>query len=297
MSETYEAGAYAVALHGGAGPRHGRDYRETEAHMLALATMCRDRLADGESALDVVEHAVAGLEASGLYVAGRGGAPNRSGFVELDASIMDGSMRRGGGVCAVRDLVSPVAAARRVMEKTPHVLLAGSGAAAFARAERLAFVGEPHTYYRVPVGVDEKDLTTTEISHGTVGCVARDREGRLAAATSTAGVFGKMEGRVGDTPLIGAGTWADEHVAASCTGVGEAFILAGGAQDVASRVQYARQSLVEACEGMLVDVAKQRGDGGLIAVDAGGRIAFSWNSGGLKRAAAGETLEPLALTF
>ncbi|MEL6363445.1 MAG: isoaspartyl peptidase/L-asparaginase [Pseudomonadota bacterium] len=297
MGETFEAGGYAIALHGGAGPRPGRDYAETEAHMLALATMCRDRLDAGESALDVVEHAVAGLEASGLYVAGRGGAPNRSGFVELDASIMDGPKRRGGGVAAVRDLVSPVAAARRVMEGTPHVLLAGEGAAKFARAEGLPFVGEPQAYYRTPVGVDPEEMTATDIAHGTVGAVALDREGRLAAATSTAGVFGKMEGRVGDTPLIGAGTWADADVAASCTGIGEAFILAGGAQDVASRVRYAKEDLSAACAGMLADVAALKGDGGVIAVDAGGRIALSWNSRGLKRAAAGAALEPFALTF
>jgi isoaspartyl peptidase/L-asparaginase-like protein (Ntn-hydrolase superfamily) len=127
-----------------------------------------------------------------------------------------------------------------------------------------------------------------------VGAVARDREGRLAAATSTGGTFGKLAGRVGDTPLIGAGTWADQDVAVSCTGVGEYFILAGGALDVAARLRYLRQPLQQAVEGLIGDVGRLGGDGGVIAVTADGSVAFGCNSHGMKRAAAGSHIRPFA---
>ncbi len=284
---------HSIALHGGAGVRRGRDYSRAIAHLDHLVRQCAEWLAAGEAALDVVERAVLQMEASGLYVAGRGSAPNAAGFVELDASIMDGARRRAGAVAAVRDLVQPVRAARLVMEKTPHVLLSGQGAMDFAREQGLSFVEDPHTYYMLPPGVEPEE-TQEALTHGTVGAVARGRAGRLAAATSTGGVFGKRAGRVGDTPLIGAGTWADEAVAASCTGVGEYFILAGGAQDLASRVRYLQAPLQVAADGLIADVGKLGGDGGVIAVDRLGRVAFSFNSDGMKRAAAGSAIAPFA---
>lgn len=284
---------YAIALHGGAGVRRGRDYARAVAHLEALVRHAAEWLAAAESALDVVERAVAAMEASGLFVAGRGAAPNAAGVVELDASIMDGAKRRAGAVAAVRDLAQPIRAARLVMERTPHVLLAGEGAAAFAREQGLAFVEDPESHYVLPAGVERAEIAAP-LAHGTVGAVALDRAGRLAAATSTGGVFGKRPGRVGDTPLIGAGTWADEEVAVSCTGVGEYFILAGGAQDVASRARYLKAPLQVAADGLIADVGKLGGDGGVIAVDRRGAVAFAFNSAGMKRAAAGSHIAPFA---
>jgi len=279
---------YAIALHGGAGVKPGRDYSRAEALLRDLAERGASALEAGASALDAVESAVMALEESGLCVAGRGSAPNTAGEVELDASIMDGASGKAGAVCAVRDLVHPVRAARRVMEHTDHVMLAGSGATAFARDEALALVENPASYYVLPDGVDRADIEAgAGAAHGTVGAVALDREGQLAAATSTGGTFGKRPGRVGDTPLIGPGSWADREVAISSTGVGEAFILAGGAGDIAARLRYGGAALEPACEAMLDTVRHHGGDGGVIAIDRTGRIVFSWNSPGMKRAACG----------
>jgi isoaspartyl peptidase/L-asparaginase-like protein (Ntn-hydrolase superfamily) len=259
----------------------------------------------GVSAIDVVEAMVSDMEASGLYVAGRGSAVNRAGYVELDASIMEGGLpgddskarRRAGAIAAVSHVRSPIRAARLVMEKTPHIMLAGRGAENFCRAEGLEFIGDTRSYYTVPIGVTGDEMLENELGHGTVGAVALDAAGRLAAATSTGGVFGKLEGRVGDTPLIGAGTWADEYVAASCTGLGEYFNLAGGAHDVASRVRYQGADLGQAAQGLIKDVARQGGEGGVIAVSRNGELAFAWNGDGMKRAGVGPDRPLFSATF
>ena len=208
---------WAFALHGGAGAVAGRDYAETERHIEALAVTCRERLIGGARALDVVEFAVNELETCGLYVAGRGSAPNSAGHVELDASIMDGATRAAGAVAALSGFQSPVGVARCVMEKTKHVMLTGTGAAVFARRQGFAEVTDPKSYYRLPIGVTRADAGG--IAHGTVGAVALDRSGGLAAATSTGGTFGKLEGRVGDTPLIGPG---GSGAMTPCSGTGSA---------------------------------------------------------------------------
>ena len=272
---------YALALHGGAGAVAGRDYARTEQHLGELASDCDSRLAGGESALDVVEHAVYELETCGLYVAGRGSAPNTAGHVELDASIMDGRSREAGAVAALRDFVSPVRVARGVMEKTPHVMLAGQGAVEFARKYGYEEVSDPAAYYVLPVGVSRDDIQ--DIAHGTVGAVALDKRGGLAAATSTGGTFGKLHGRIGDTPMIGPGTWADDNIAVSCTGTGEHIIRAGGAAAVAFRYR-SGVSLDDAIAEMLDEVKRLGGDAGVIALTRRGEIAMPYNSEGMKRA-------------
>jgi isoaspartyl peptidase/L-asparaginase-like protein (Ntn-hydrolase superfamily) len=288
------SGTWAIALHGGAGVDPSRDYTPAVEHLDALVRQAAEQLQAGAAALDVVEMAVAEMEASGLYVAGRGSAPSSSGEVELDASIMDGSRRRAGAVAAAPGIVHPVRLARDVMETTAHVMLTGAGALAFAKDHGHAVVANPAAYYVLPPGVSESDLADGLRHHGTVGAVALDLGGRLAAATSTGGLLGKLAGRVGDTPLIGSGTWADEAVAVSCTGTGEFFILAGGAQDVASRMRYLKSSVQESVDGMIEDVARLGGDGGVIAVTRSGDIAFACNTPGMKRAAASNRIAPFA---
>ena len=285
---------WAFALQGGAGAVAGRDYAETEKHLRELASACQQRLKDGTSALDVVEYAVAELESSGLYVAGRGSAPNSAGYVELDASIMNGKTREAGAVAALRDFVSPVGVARGVMENTPHVMLAGTGALAFARKHGFSEVNDPATYYTLPVGVTNDDIN--DIAHGTVGAVALDTSGSLAAATSTGGTFGKLEGRIGDTPLVGPGTWADDNIAVSCTGIGEHIIRSGGASSIAFRYK-SGVPLEVAVQEMLDEVARLGGDAGVIAVTRDGSIAMPYNSEGMKRASAASGTELVVATF
>lgn len=271
---------WALAMHGGAGPVRGTDYSAAEAHMAELLRKGADLLDDGASALDVVTQMVRALEESGLHVAGKGASPNRDGVWELDASIMDGASRRAGAVAALVGYRSPVHAARAVMERTPHVLLAGAGAAAFCALEGLETVPDPAAYYTPAV---KTPVVQGDLVHGTVGAVARDGRGRLAAATSTGGLLNKLPGRVGDSPLIGAGCWADERCAVSCTGQGEYFIRAAVAADVSARMRYGGQSLAAAGAGALADMETQGGDGGLIAVDAAGHVTTPFNSEGMKR--------------
>jgi L-asparaginase/beta-aspartyl-peptidase (threonine type) len=285
---------FSFALHGGAGARAGRDYSVAEYHMRELTENARDRLAAGARALDVVEYAVAEMETSGLYVAGRGSAPNSAAYVELDASIMDGPVGAAGSVACIRDVVNPVSVARRVMEATPHVMLAGQGALAFAKAQGFEIVEEPRKYYTLPIGVRKNEIDKQ--MHGTVGAVALDSNGELAAATSTGGTFGKLEGRVGDTPVIGAGTWADNNVAVSCTGTGEYFIRTGAALAVACRVK-SGMSLSQAIDEVLADIRHLGGDGGIIAVDSTGTIEMIYNSEGMKRASVSGINEVHTATF
>jgi L-asparaginase/beta-aspartyl-peptidase (threonine type) len=274
---------WSLALHGGAGPIRSRDYSAEEAHMAQTLEQGAALLAGDAPALSVAVAMVKALEASGLHIAGKGAAANATGVFELDAAVMDGPTRKAGAVAGLVGFESPIEAARAVMEKTPHVLLAGLGAAEFARGQGLAEIADPAGYY---TPASSQFAAPGALTHGTVGAVVRDKAGRLAAATSTGGVLRKMSGRVGDSPLIGAGTWADRRVAVSCTGQGEFFIRANVAADVSARMLYARQSVYAAAAGALADMAALGGDGGLIAVDADGEVAVPFVSEGMKRGVA-----------
>lgn len=277
----------ALILHGGAGARRERNYDLEVVHMREVVEAMKARLDAGAHALDVVVEAVAMLEDSGLYVAGRGASPNLAGAYELDASLMEGATRRAGAVAALQGFKSPVRAARAVMDHTPHVMLAGEGAALFALDQGLEPISDEAAWFtHAGQGEDNHPPGTLghgPLSHGTVGCCVLDSHGGLAAGTSTAGVFGKMPGRVGDTPIPAAGTWADEGAAVSCTGQGEYFIRVAAGAQVGFRVG-AGQSLSEATQGVIDQIGAMGGDGGLIALDAAGNIADPFNSQGMKRA-------------
>ena len=272
----------ALILHGGAGARRERNYDREIAHMREVVEAMKARLDAGAPALDVAVEATVMLEDSGLYVAGRGASPNLAGDYELDASLMDGDGRRPGAVAALQGFRNPVRAARAVLDHTPHVMLVGEGAAAFCAEQGLERIDDPEAWY-TRAGQGEDNHPPGTLSHGTVGCCVLDAQGRLAAATSTAGVFGKMPGRVGDTPVPAAGTWADDRIAASGTGQGEYFMRVAATAQVSWRVA-AGQSLTEATQGVVDEIGGLGGDGGLIALDSHGNIAQPFNSQGMKRA-------------
>ena len=272
----------ALALHGGAGARQGRDYSAEIADMRNTCETARQALRDGARAIDVVTDVVSALEDSGLYVAGRGASPNAAGWYELDASLMNGADQSCGAIAALQGFKNPIQVARAVMDKTPHVMLAGEGAALFADAQGFAAIADEDAYFQ-RAGTFESNHPPGTLAHGTVGCVCLDSHGNLAAATSTAGVFGKLAGRLGDTPLIGAGTWADPQTAISCTGQGEYFIRVNAAAQAAFR-HLAGQPLDEAAGAVLDQIAAMHGEGGMIAVNAHGHVSVPFRSQGMKRA-------------
>jgi len=272
-----------IAIHGGAGvlraDKPGKRHRAVLQEALDAGFQVLIRHG---TAVDAVATAVMVLEDSPLFNAGRGSAFNAEGEIEMDAAIMDGAALRAGAVAAVRRVRNPVLAARAVMEKTRHVLLAGDSADRFARRQGLKL--EPLRYFhtRKRLIALRKNLKNY---HGTVGAVALDADGNLAAATSTGGYTGKLPGRVGDSPLIGAGTYADDRACAvSGTGLGEAFIRAAVAHDVCARMRYGGASLAAAAAAALKNVAALGGDGSLIAVDRRGNVAMPFNSEGMFRA-------------
>jgi beta-aspartyl-peptidase (threonine type) len=289
---------FGIAIHGGAGTLPRADmtaeleqrYREGLAAAIELGATL---LAAGGSSLDAVTRAVACLEDNPCFNAGRGAVFTLDGRNELDAAIMDGASLAAGAVCGVGHVKNPVELARAVMEHSDHVMLAGAGAEDFALAQGFALM--PRSYFHTPerwrqlerIRGGEAGLSALTISHvGTVGAVARDLHGNLAAATSTGGMTGKRYNRIGDTPIIGAGTYADNRsCAVSATGHGEIFIRNAVAHDISARMRYAGQSLADAGRVVVIDeLPKMGGEGGLIAVDKDGGIALEFNSEGMFRA-------------
>ena len=289
---------HAIAIHGGAGaaPRASLS-AEREARYRAGLAAALDAgyaiLEQGGASLDAVTLAVRMLEDDPMFNAGHGAALTRDGAAELDAAIMDGRNMRAGAVASVRHVKNPVELARHVMEKSRHVLLVGPGAEEFALEEGLALV--PNTYFRTierieQLAFEQRGEHVSDIvppTKGTVGAVARDAAGNLAAATSTGGMTNKRPGRVGDSPIIGAGTYAKNGVCAvSATGHGEYFIRAVAAHHVCAAVEYRNLALEEAVRELLHEVLRKLGgDGGLIAVDQAGRLVMDFSTEGMFRGA------------
>jgi beta-aspartyl-peptidase (threonine type) len=289
---------YAIAIHGGAGglPAGGLSAARQQQYRDGLAAALDAGYAvleHGGSSLEAVIAAVRVLEDDPLFNSGRGAALTSEAGAELDAAVMDGSTLRAGAVAAVRHVRHPIELARRVMEKSRHVLLVGAGAEEFALEEGFELV--PNAYFRTAERQAELELlrggrSVSELmpsSQGTVGAVARDAAGNLAAATSTGGMANKRPGRVGDSPIIGAGTYARNGVCAvSATGHGEYFMRLVAAHHVCASVEYRGVSLAEAVRETLHERLRSLGGaGGIIAVDAEGRVSLDFSTAGMFRGA------------
>jgi L-asparaginase / beta-aspartyl-peptidase len=274
----------AIVVHGGAGrvPTDPDRIERMNAGAAAAVEAGHAVLAQGGGALDAVEAAVVVLEDDPVFNAGRGAALTRDGGVELDASVMEGTGRYVGAVACVEGVRNPVRAARSVLRDGHHVLLVGTAARQFA-ADHGVEVCDPAW----PVTDEQRAVLASGDrgwAAGTVGAVARDAEGRLAAATSTGGTMGKRRGRVGDSPLIGAGTWADDDtVAVSCTGDGEAIIRIAMAHEVEALVRLRGLTLEQACAEALRELERRGGHGGLIAVSAAGEHSARFSSPSMTR--------------
>ncbi len=275
----------AIVVHGGAGPaQEDDDVSGLKEGCLAAARRGHEVLARGGSALDAVEAAVVALEDDPRFNAGVGSTLNEAGQVEMDASVMDGATTRAGAVAAVHTVKNPVRLARAVMEKTLHVLLVAHGAEAFAdevkapRADRESFVTE-----RMRRKFEAARAAPPRKSHGTVGAVALDAQGRLAAATSTGGTFLKRVGRVGDTPIPGAGTYADARGAASATGHGESILRAQLTRRVCDHLA-AGKTAGQAAALAIAELETIHGEAGVIVVDAAGRLGIAFNTERMSRA-------------
>ena len=300
------AGRTALVIHGGAGViERGKLDRQTEAAIRADLGRALDAgnavLARGGPALDAVQAAIAVLEDSPRFNAGKGAVFTADGTHTLDASVMEGHSGRAGAVAGVTTVRHPLQLARAVMEHSPHVMLAGAGAEQFADARR-EIERVPNSWFDTPERKRALEKAQAEerksaasgqplpaaAYFGTVGAVALDRSGHIAAGTSTGGMTNKKWGRVGDSPIIGAGTWADARCGVSATGWGEFFIRHVVAYDICARMAYRGDSLKAASDAVIMDVIpRSGGDGGVIAIDAQGNIAMPFNTEGMYRASIG----------
>jgi L-asparaginase / beta-aspartyl-peptidase len=310
---------FGFVIHGGAGtiergrmtPERERAYRDklTEALLAGFAVLKK-----GGACLDAVVAAITLLEDSPLFNAGKGAVFTSEGTNELDSSIMDGRTLKAGAVAGLKRVKNPILLARLVMEQSPHVMMTGEGAEAFAVQKGVELV-DPKYFYteerwqqlqkvkeaeKNPPPKSSKLAPTPFDEHkfGTVGAVALDRAGNLGAGTSTGGTTNKRFGRVGDSPIIGAGTYADnETCAVSCTGDGEYFIRAAVAHDISAQMRYAGKSVERAAADSLEKVAKIGGTGGLIALDRRGNFAMPFNTSGMYRGFVGADGQPHVLIY
>lgn len=286
-----------LVIHGGAGviakditPKREREVRASLALALKEGYAI---LAAGGSSLDAVTTAIATMEDSGAFNAGRGAVFNHDGRNELDAAIMDGANLRAGAVANVHTVKNPILLARAVLEKSPHVMLVGEGAEIFARSVGMTPVDAKYFYTEsrwrelqqaLKEEQEQNAVPKSAPHHGTVGAVALDARGRLAAGTSTGGITNKRYGRVGDSPIIGAGTYADRRCAVSATGWGEFFIRSVAAHDICARMEYRGDGLAQAARAVVMEVIPRLGgDGGVIAIDEKGDIATPYDTEGMFR--------------
>ena len=292
--------SYSLAIHGGAGTilRSNMDHEKEKAYILAI----KDSIIAGESvlkagghALDAVAASVVSLENCPLFNAGRGAVYTHEGKHEMDASIMNGLNLEAGAVSMLRNVKNPILLAKEIMERSEHVFLSGDGAEAFARKQKMNFEQDEYfnTEFRKDQWLDALKSDGIFLDHnglnekkfGTVGAVAKDLHGNLAAATSTGGMTNKKFNRIGDTPIIGSGTYANNNTCAiSCTGHGEYFIRGVVAYDVSCLIEYKGLSLQDACELVILEKqVKLGGEGGLIGVDKLGNVSLVFNSEGMYR--------------
>ncbi|MBI4648944.1 MAG: isoaspartyl peptidase/L-asparaginase [Bacteroidia bacterium] len=282
---------YVIVLHGGAGnfaqsditAENEKQYYDLLGQALNIGIQILD---SGVAAMDAVEQVIIFMEDSPVFNAGKGAVFTHDGRNELDASIMDGRTLKAGAVAAVGNIKNPIKAARKVMDASPHVLLTGEGASEFAKAQGLEIVDSSYFYTKKSWDALQKILQKEKEGGGTVGCVAFDKAGNLAAGTSTGGMTNKKYGRIGDSPIIGAGTYANNNTCAvSCTGYGEYFIRYIAAYDISAMMEYAHLNLAEAADSVINKKIKNAGGyGGIIAVDKNGNISITFNTTGMFRA-------------
>lgn len=285
---------YVIVIHGGAGvmskERMSEEQRiEYKAKLNEALLLGEEMLKNGAAATDVVVKVINVLEDSPLFNAGKGAVFTHDGFNELDASIMEGKTLNAGAVAGVRDIKNPISAARAVMDKSEHVMLSGIGASEFAKQQGLEIVPNKYFYtesrYKSLQQLLKQEREREKKDNmGTVGCVVLDTEGNLCAGTSTGGMTNKKYGRIGDAPIIGAGTYANNKTCAvSCTGHGEYYIRLGFARDISAMMEYKGLSVDEACREEINKLTSMDGTGGVIAVDAEGNIALEFNTSGMFR--------------
>jgi len=307
---------FGLVIHGGAGYINpdtftGEKKQKYISKLKEALTKGSSILEKGGSSLDAVEAVINILENSPLFNAGKGAVFTAEGTNELDASIMDGKTLNAGAVAGVKHIKNPISLARLVMEKSPHVLLAGDGAEAFAIEQGVELVDSSYFftedrwkyYLKVKKEREKKNISfakeNRDEKYGTVGCVALDKHGNLAAGTSTGGMTFKRFGRIGDSPIIGAGTYANNNTCAiSCTGHGEFFIRNVVAYDISALMEYSKLPLQKAAEKVVMDkLVKQGGDGGIIGIDKYGNIAMPFNTKSMFRGFMLDGKEPVIKIF
>lgn len=281
---------YALVIHGGAGTMDRKemtpDVEKEYTTVLYKALHVGDSvLANGGTCMDAIEKTIVIMEDSPLFNAGKGAVFTHEGLVELDASVMEGQTLKAG----VRDIKNPIRVARKVMEQSEHVMLTGTGASRFAKEQGFEPVDNSYFYtekrYKALQELLEKEREATiSDKHGTVGCVALDTHGNIAAGTSTGGMNNKKYGRIGDSPIIGAGTYANNKTGAfSCTGHGEYYIRLGFSRDISALMEYKKLSLKKACREEIRKLTELGGTGGVIGIDKKGNIAMEFNTSGMFR--------------